>query len=78
VEPGPVAAVVDFDPPEPQEVRLLFARVSAAGPYLGEAAAWNLKLRAQTMSVYRSYDDCPPEQRYTAPGLMPFQLARPR
>jgi hypothetical protein len=78
VEPGPVAAVVDFDPPEPQEVRVLFAGVSAAGPYLSEAANWNVMLRTQAMSVYGSYDDCPAEQRFTAPGLMPFQLARLR
>ncbi|MDA0160462.1 hypothetical protein OM076_09305 [Solirubrobacter ginsenosidimutans] len=78
VEAGTVAAVVDFDPPEPQEVRLLFTHVSVAAPYLREAADWNVTLRAETTPVYGSYDDCPPEQRFTAPGLMPFQGVHPR
>jgi hypothetical protein len=67
VKPGPVAAIVDPEPPEPQEVRLLFTDNSAAARYLQEAADWMEMQRSQTMSVYGSYDDCRPSSATPCP-----------
>jgi hypothetical protein len=78
VEPGSVVTAVDLDPPEPQEVRLLFAHSSAAAGYLQDAADWAVGQRSETMPVYGSYDDCPPEQRYAVPGPALSQLVLPR
>ncbi|MDA0167143.1 hypothetical protein OM076_43180 [Solirubrobacter ginsenosidimutans] len=78
VEAGPVVAVIDFDPPEPQEVRLLFTHTSAAAPYLQDRADWAEPQRSDTMPVYGSYEACPPGQRYTAPGPPLSQLVLPR
>jgi hypothetical protein len=78
VQPGPVVAVIDFDPPEPQEVRLLFTHASAAAGYLQDAANWAVGQRSETMRVYGNYDDCPPKQRYSVPGPALSQLVLPR
>ena len=78
VAPGPVVAVVDFDPPEPQEVRLLFTHASAAAGYLQDAADWAVGQRSEALAVYRSYEDCPTEKRYTTPGPALSQLVPPR
>jgi hypothetical protein len=69
VEAGPVVALVDLEPPELGEVRLLFTHVSPAARCVQDAVEWRGGvMRWETMSAYRSYDECPPEQRYTEPG----------
>lgn len=79
VEPGTIVAVVDFDPPEPCEVRLLFSHASPAMSYIQAAIDWNAgMMRPETMPVYGSYDECPPEHRHTTPGPALSQHVRPR
>jgi hypothetical protein len=78
VETGPVVTAVDREPPEPQEVRLLFTHSSAAAGYIQDSDDSNTGQRLDTMSVYGSYDDCPPQQRYDKPGPLISQLVHPR
>jgi hypothetical protein len=78
VEPGPVVAIVDLEPPELGEVRLLFTDASAAASYLQDSVDWAETMRSEPMPVYRRYDDCPPAERYSVPGPPFNQNVRPR
>jgi hypothetical protein len=78
VQARAVVAVVDPEPPELGEVRLLFTNASAAARYLQESRDWAMPMRSEPMPVLDSYDDCPPGQRYNAPGPAFNQNVRPR
>ena len=79
VAPGSVVAVGGFESTGPQEVRLLFTHASDAARYLQATMDWAAGTQwSDTRLVYGSYDDCPPEARYTVPGPALCQLVRPR